>query len=48
MSILELQSVLFAALCGCVTLVLRIIQELWQSSGGVCKRRRDSPKEPCA
>jgi len=34
-SILELQSVLFAALCGCVTLVLRIIQELWQSSGGV-------------
>lgn len=34
-SILELQSILFASLCGCLLLVLRIIQELWQSSGGV-------------
>jgi len=34
-SILELQSLLFASLCGCLLLVLRIIQELWQSSGGV-------------
>jgi len=34
-SILELQSVLFSALCGCLLLVLRIIQELWQLSGGV-------------
>ena len=34
-SILELQSVLFASLCACVVLVLRIIQELWQPSGGV-------------
>ena len=30
-----LQSFLFAALCGAHMLVLRIIQELWQSSGGV-------------
>ena len=34
-SILELQSLLFASVCGCVVLVLRIINELWQSSGGV-------------
>ena len=34
-SILELQSVLFASLCACVVLVLRIIQELWEPSGGV-------------
>ena len=34
-SILELQSLLFASLCGCVMLVLRIIQELWEVSGGV-------------
>ena len=34
-SILELQSLIFASVCGCVVLVLRIIQELWQSSGGV-------------
>ena len=34
-SILELQSLLFAAVTGCLVLVLRIIQELWQSSGGV-------------
>jgi len=34
-SILELQSLLFASLCGCLLLVLRIIQELWQSSGCV-------------
>ena len=29
------QSFLFAMLCGAHMLVLRIIQELWQSSGGV-------------
>ena len=29
-SILELQSLLFASLTGCLVLVLRIIQELWQ------------------
>ena len=34
-SILELQSLLFASVCGCVVLVLRIIQELWQPTGGV-------------
>ena len=34
-SILELQSLLFASVCGCLVLVLRIIQELWQASGGV-------------
>jgi len=34
-SILELQSVLFGSLCACVVLVLRIIQELWQPTGGV-------------
>lgn len=34
-SILELQSLLFASVCGCVVLVLRIIQELWQPRGGV-------------
>tara|TARA_B110001452_G_scaffold13110_1_gene10857 strand:+ start:310 stop:759 length:450 start_codon:yes stop_codon:yes gene_type:complete len=34
-SILELQSVIFASLCACVVLVLRIIQELWRTSGGV-------------
>jgi len=34
-SIIEVQSLLFGALCGCVLLVLLIIQELWQSSGGV-------------
>ena len=34
-SILELQSLIFASVCGCLVLVLRIIQELWQSSGGV-------------
>jgi hypothetical protein len=33
--ILTLQSILFAFLCGAHMLVLRIIQELWQSSGGV-------------
>merc|ERR1719388_282207 len=33
--VLSLQSFLFAALCGAHVLVLRIIQELWQSSGGV-------------
>ena len=33
--ILSLQSFLFACLCGAHMLVLRIIQELWQSSGGV-------------
>ena len=32
---LNLQSFLFACLCGAHMLVLRIIQELWQSSGGV-------------
>ena len=32
---INLQSFLFAALCGAHMLVLRIIQELWQSSGGV-------------
>jgi len=34
-SILELQSLIFASVCGCLVLVLRIIQELWQSAGGV-------------
>uniref|UniRef100_A0A7S3S7L4 Uncharacterized protein n=1 Tax=Emiliania huxleyi TaxID=2903 RepID=A0A7S3S7L4_EMIHU len=34
-SILTLQSILFAFLCGAHVLVLRIIQELWQASGGV-------------
>ena len=34
-SILELQSLIFASVCGCLVLVLRIIQELWQASGGV-------------
>lgn len=34
-SILELQATLFAALCGAIILVLRIIQELWQKAGGV-------------
>ena len=34
-SILELQSLLFASVSGCLVLVLRIIQELWQPSGGV-------------
>jgi hypothetical protein len=33
--VLSLQSFLFAMLCGAHMLVLRIIQELWQSSGGV-------------
>ena len=33
--VLSLQSFLFACLCGAHMLVLRIIQELWQSSGGV-------------
>ena len=33
-SILELQAILFAALCGSFVLVLRIIQELWQPSKG--------------
>merc|ERR1719217_1993470 len=33
--VLNLQSFLFACLCGAHMLVLRIIQELWQSSGGV-------------
>ena len=33
--VLTLQSFLFACLCGAHMLVLRIIQELWQSSGGV-------------
>ena len=33
--ILSLQSFLFACLCGAHMLVLRIIQELWQSTGGV-------------
>ena len=33
--VLSLQSVLFACLSGAHMLVLRIIQELWQSSGGV-------------
>ena len=27
--------VLFGSLCACVVLVLRIIQELWQPTGGV-------------
>ena len=35
MSILELQGFIFACLCGSLVLVLRIIQELWQASGGV-------------
>ena len=35
LGILSLQSFLFACLCGAHMLVLRIIQELWQSSGGV-------------
>ena len=26
---------IFASLCACVVLVLRIIEELWQTSGGV-------------
>ncbi len=33
--ILSLQSLLFGCLAGAHVLVLRIIQELWQSSGGV-------------
>ena len=33
--ILALQSLLFASLAGAHILVLRIIQELWQSAGGV-------------
>ena len=33
--ILALQSLLFAGLAGAHILVLRIIQELWQSAGGV-------------
>ena len=33
--ILSLQSILFGFLCGAHILVLRIIQELWQPSGGV-------------
>jgi hypothetical protein len=33
--VLSLQGFLFACLCGAHMLVLRIIQELWQSSGGV-------------
>ncbi len=33
--ILSLQSFLFGCLCGAHMLVLRIIQELWQASGGV-------------
>ena len=34
-SILELQSLIFASVCGCVVLVLRIINELWLTAGGV-------------
>ena len=34
-SILELQSLIFASVAGCLVLVLRIIQELWATSGGV-------------
>ena len=33
--VVTLQSFLFAALCGAHMLVLRIIQELWLSAGGV-------------
>ena len=34
-SILDLQSLLFASVSGCLVLVLRIIEELWETSGGV-------------
>ena len=34
-SILELQSLIFASVSACLVLVLRIIQELWETSGGV-------------
>jgi hypothetical protein len=34
-SILELQALVFAVLAGCLVLVLRIIQEHWQLSGGI-------------
>ena len=34
-SILDLQSTVFATLLGMIVLVLRIIEELWQSNGGV-------------
>ena len=34
-SILELQSLIFSSVAGCLVLVLRIIQELWATSGGV-------------
>ena len=34
-SILDLQSTVFATLTGALVLVLRIIQELWLSTGGV-------------